>query len=572
MNALKSVMRWFAPYWREYRHRLGLVLLLTLLAVAVRTLYPLLFKFVLDSLVDPTGPLSVRGWVLALLGAGILQQTIHWLLPVSRARTNLDLGMAIRGRMLGTILRKRPDFYTRYRSGDLVTRLTDDIDTEDKLHWYACSGVMRPVEAGLVLVFSLGVMLTLDWRLTLLATLPLPLVVWALSRTEHIQHRYYAERQLRTSQTVNVLESAYSGVRIVLSFVAEKAQSGLLDRVLKEREASEKNVLTVRALLEALGALMNQIGVIVVLFAGGYFLMKGRITLGDFYAFVTYLSSLTEPLWTISWFFVSTTLVGTSVKRMEELEEAPERQIGTREPGHTGILELKDLGFAWVDGQPVLSGIGLAVQRGEMVALVGPVGCGKSTLLDLAAGLLPPSAGQVTLDGVPVNELESTRRSGWLGYVPQENLLFSGTVAENVSMDREGIDAERVRQSLRTACVLDEFPPEREIAQGGVGLSGGQRARVAIARALAAKPDILLLDDVTSALDASTEQRFWLHLRRWLPDTGVLVSTHREATARVADRVLWLDHGRILHSGRHEDLLRAHPDYMELFAREDPKA
>ncbi|MCA9782852.1 MAG: ABC transporter ATP-binding protein [Candidatus Cloacimonetes bacterium] len=572
MKVLRRVLRWLAPLWRLQRKQLLLVLGLTVLAVAIRTLYPLIFKFVLDALVDPGNALSARGWVLALLGAGVLQQTIQWLLPVSRAKANLDLGMAIRMRTLHTVLRKKPAFYTRYRSGDLVTRLTDDVDTEDKLSWYSCSGVMRPVEASLVLIFSLVVMLTLNWKLTLFATLPLPIVVWALSRTEKIQERHYSERQKRTSQTVDVLESAFSGVRIVLSYVAEAAQSRLLDRVLHDRESSEKNVLTLRALLEALGALLNQLGVIVVLFAGGYYLIKGQLSLGDFYAFVTYLSSLTEPLWTLSWFFVSTTLVGSSVDRLSQIEEEPEFTPGSRRPAHTGTLRVHDLAFRWEGGAPLLEGIGLEVGRGEMVALVGPVGCGKSTLLDLAAGLLPAEHGVVTLDHVPVEELETSRRSSWLGYVPQENLLFSGTVGENVSMDREGIDAQRVLDSLSTACVLDEFPPEREIAQGGIGLSGGQRARVAIARALATRPDVLLLDDVTSALDAATEQLFWTRLRQWLPQTGVLVSTHREATARVADRVLWLDRGRIVHSGRHEDLLRAHPEYMELFARDEQPA
>ncbi len=566
MNVLTKVFRWFWPFWRQHRRILGLVLGLTVLAVAARTLYPLLFKFVLDALVVDFDPGDARQWVLALLGAGLAQQVIQWLLPVTRAKANLDQGMSIRMRTLATILRKRPGFYTRYRSGDLVTRLTDDLDNEDKLLWYSCSGVLRPIEASLVLVFSLVVMISLDWRLTLFATLPLPIVVWALSRTEHIQEKHYTERQKRTSETVDVLEAAFSGVRIVLSYVAEKAQSRLLDDVLRRREHSERNVLTLRAVLEGLGALLNQLGVIVVLFVGGYYLMKGQITLGDFYAFVTYLSSLTEPLWTISWFFVSTTLVGSSVDRMQEVEKEEERTPGNRHPEQEGQLVLEDLAFSYPNGAQVLEQVALQVQRGEMVALVGPVGCGKSTLLDLAAGLLPPDRGEVRLDGLPVRELKNDLRSRWLGYVPQENLLFSGSVYENVSMEREGIGEHEVALSLKTACVRDEFPPEREIAQGGTGLSGGQRARVAIARALVTRPEFLLLDDVTSALDASTEQSFWTELRNWLPRAGVLVSTHREATARVADRVLWLDRGRIAHSGRHEELLQAHPEYQELFA------
>ncbi len=570
MKALVKVLKWFLPYWRDRRKGLVLVLSLTAVSVAATTLYPLLFKFVIDRLVHDGDPLSSRRWVLALLGVGVLQQLIHWLLPVSRAWMNLEFAMAIRMRIFGRLLRKTAPFFTRFRSGDLVTRLTDDVDSEDKLQWYGCSGVMRPIEAVLRLGFALGVMFFLDWRLTLLSVSPLPLVVWLLTKTEHLQEKHYSERQKRTSETVDVLESAFSGVRIVISYAAELAQSMLLDRVLKRRIRSEKNVLTLRAVLEGLGALLNQSGVIVVLFAGGVFLMRGEITLGDFYAFVAYLSSLTNPLWTISWFFVSTTLVASSVDRMVEVEDQEERRAGSRMPEDPDRLRIEDLHFAWrrngEDGPPLLTGVSLELARGETVALVGPVGCGKSTLLELAAGILEPRRGSITLGGVPVGELDDERRSHILGWVPQESLLFSGSVRENVCLSRDGVEDREIHGALDAACVLDEFPPLREIAQGGVGLSGGQRGRVSLARAMATRPAFLLLDDATSSLDADTERRFWARTAESLPRSGILVATHREATARAADRVLWLEEGRILHEGTHEGLLSAHESYKQLFA------
>jgi len=569
VNMLGKVLRWFRPYWRKQRKGMALVLLLTALGVAASTTYPLIFKFVLDSLVDQGDPLSARQWVLALLGAGVLQQILQWLLPVSRAAQNLGNALEIRLTLFRRVLRKTAAFFARFRSGDLVTRLTDDIDVEDKLAWYSCSGVFRPVEAILRLGFSLAVMMTLDWRLTLLAVAPLPLVVWLMTRTEHLQERHYTERQKRTSETVDVLESAFSGVRIILSYAAERAQEALFARALERRVHSEKNVLTLRAVLEGLGSLLNQSGVIIVLFAGGHFLMKGQITLGDFYAFVAYLGSLTGPLWTISWFFVSTNVVSSSVDRMVQVEEMPERPEGRVRPAAGRELRLEGLRFAWQpDAAPLLDGVDLVLRRGETVAVVGPVGCGKTTLLELAVGIQEPSAGRVRLDAVPVADLAPAVRGRRIGWVPQENLLFSGEVRENVALAREGVDEAAGAAALRVACVADEFPPERRIEQGGVGLSGGQRGRVALARALAARPDFLLLDDATSALDAITERRFWEELRAGLPATGVLVATHREATARVADRVLWLEGGRLIHEGRHDELLAREPGYRELFARE----
>ena len=568
MNALPKVLRWFAPYWRKQGRGMALVLALTALGVAASTTYPLLFKFVLDGLTEGD-PLSARQWVLALLGAGVLQQVLQWLLPVSRAAANLGNAMEIRLTLFRRVLRKTASFFSRFRSGDLVTRLTDDIDQEDKLAWYSCSGVFRPIEAVLRLVFALGVMMSLDWRLTLMSVAPLPLVVWLMTRTEHLQEKHYSERQKRTSETVDVLESAFSGVRIVLAYAAEHAQRGLFQAALDKRVRSEKNVLTLRAVLEGLGALLNQSGVIIVLFAGGLYLMQGRITLGDFYAFVAYLGSLTGPLWTISWFFVSTNVVSSSVDRMVQMEQTPEREPGGARPASTDELALEELHFAWApDAPPLLDGVDLRLRRGETVAVVGPVGCGKSTLLELAAGIQEPVAGTVRLDGVSVAALAPEVRSRRLGWVPQESLLFSGEVLENVVLGRASVARGDVDTALAAACVETEFPPERRIEQRGVGLSGGQRGRVSLARAIATGPDFLLLDDATSALDAATEQRFWERLRRHLPRTGVLVATHREATARAADRVLWLEGGRFIHEGRHDELLAGLPGYRELFARE----
>jgi ABC-type multidrug transport system fused ATPase/permease subunit len=614
MNQLRTVLRWYAGYWRRHRGGMILVLALTALAVGAATLYPLIFKFVLDRLVHEGDPLGSRRWVLALLGAGLFQQLIQWLLPVSRAWMNLEHAMDIRLELFRRLLRKTAPFFSRFRSGDLVTRLTDDIDNDDKLSWYACSGVMRPIEAILRLVFALGVMLALDWRLTLLSVAPLPLVVWLMTRTEHLQERYYSERQKRTSETVEVLESAFSGVRIVIAYAAEAAQGALFRGALARRIRSEKAVLTLRAVLEGLGSLLNQSGVIIVLFAGGVFLIRGEITLGDFYAFVAYLSSLTGPLWTISWFFVSTTVVASSVARMRGLEEPAERPLGEQEPAEGGALCFEGLRFDWngaagpeahgEEGRqspplpqngmaqpqgapaaqrdarlpeapairrspPLINGVDLRIAPGETVALVGPVGCGKTTLLELGAGILEPLEGRVHLGGTPVTTLDEERRSSWIGWVPQESLLFSGRVDENIRLERPEIDEDRVAAALDAACLKDEFAVDRVIEQGGVGLSGGQRGRVSLARAIAPRPGFLLLDDAPSALDAETERRFWLRLRRELPDAGVLVATHREATARAADRVVWLEDGKLIHEGVHEQLLATHNGYRELFAREE---
>jgi ABC-type multidrug transport system fused ATPase/permease subunit len=253
----------------------------------------------------------------------------------------------------------------------------------------------------------------------------------------------------------------------------------------------------------------------------------------------------------------------------DPVDKEPEKTIAVAQNTLDDALKEPDDPQGELAISQLLNNLDLEINRGETVALVGPVGCGKSTLLELAAGILDPEAGSIELGGVPVNEIRETERSSLLGWVPQESLLFSGSIDENVTLGREGITAEVAGSALEAACVIDEFPPDKIIEQGGIGLSGGQRGRVAMARALAARPAFLLLDDATSALDAETERRFWLKVREMLPDSGILVATHREATAQIADRVLWLENGVILHEGRHDDLLMYHEGYTRLFAKDE---
>ncbi len=575
---LRRVLKWFTPYWRQVRGGLAVVFTLTVLGIATRTLYPLIFKFIIDALTvqsESTGAIdleSARNWVLILLGMGLLRSLSQAFLPSTRAWMNLAIAKGIRLSLLERILRKRHDFFQRHQPGDLVTRMTDDIDQMDKLSWYSCSGVFRPIEASLTLAFSLAIMFTLHWQLTLASTLPLPLIVWLLSKTETLQNKRYNERQKATSRTVETLEAGFAGSRIAVGFGMEDAQEKLFDEVLGKREEAEKRVVSLQAILESFFSIMNQVGLVIVLFLGGWFVLKDpRFTLGDFYAFVAYLSGLTMPLWTISWFFVSTNVAHTSIKRMQEVEEQPERVPGSEDvPERHPALQMKQLAFAFADSEgkrvPVLEGVDLTVRPGETVALVGPVGCGKTTLLECATGLLAPDSGEVRFGAHDLADVKDAERARHMGYAPQEPQLFAGTVGMNISLDREQVSGDDVLRSLRTARLSREVPVDKDVSQSGKGLSGGQQQRVAIARALAGKPSLLVLDDVTSALDARTERQFWNHVRGQLPDAGILVSTHREATAQQADRVVWLEEGKILREGSHDQLLAEHEEYQRLFA------
>ncbi len=568
LGSTKHVLGWFAPYWRRRWKGISWVMLMTVVSIGLNTVYPIIFKFVIDALTEKKAVTDVKFYVWIIFLVGLARTLTRWLLPASRYMMNLILGLDIKMFHFGNLLRKDPAFYNSYRSGDLITRFSDDIDGDMKLAWFGNSGIMRPIEAGFTLLFSIGVMMTLHWKLTLLAVSPLPLIVWAMSKTEHLQHKAYKRRQETISQTNNILESAFSGIRIVIGFVMEQAQEKLFKANMVERKIAEERVVFIRSFLESIGSLINQVGLVVILFLGGYYVIHGEITLGTFYAFIAYMGGITEPIWTISWFFVSLKMSESSVDRLEEIEKFENRPLSTAE-AESPIQELsiQDLHFHFSGAESdVIKGINFKVYPGEKIGIVGEVGSGKTILLKLVSGWFTPSEGAVYLNGEQLSGLSDLSRAETIAYVPQDIELFSGSVAENIAMGR---DQRRPLEDIIRAAVLgDELDPEKQLEQGGIGLSGGQRARVALARAFYGDTVIYIFDDVTSALDLNTEKQLWQNINTDYSSSLFLVATHREATAAEMDRVIWIRAGEIYEQGKHADLLRLHPEYRSLFAHD----
>ena len=568
LGSTKHVLGWFAPYWRRRWKGISWVMLMTVVSIGLNTVYPIIFKFVIDALTEKKAVTDVKFYVWIIFLVGLARTLTRWLLPASRYMMNLILGLDIKMFHFGNLLRKDPAFYNSYRSGDLITRFSDDIDGDMKLAWFGNSGIMRPIEAGFTLLFSIGVMMTLHWKLTLLAVSPLPLIVWAMSKTEHLQHKAYKRRQETISQTNNILESAFSGIRIVIGFVMEQAQEKLFKANMVERKIAEERVVFIRSFLESIGSLINQVGLVVILFLGGYYVIHGEITLGTFYAFIAYMGGITEPIWTISWFFVSLKMSESSVDRLEEIEKFENRPLSTAE-AESPIQELsiQDLHFHFSGAESdVIKGINFKVYPGEKIGIVGEVGSGKTILLKLVSGWFTPSEGAVYLNGEQLSGLSDLSRAENIAYVPQDIELFSGSVAENIAMGR---DPRRPLEDIIRAAVLgDELDPEKQLEQGGIGLSGGQRARVALARAFYGDTVIYIFDDVTSALDLNTEKQLWQNINTDYSSSLFLVATHREATAAEMDRVIWIRAGEIYEQGKHADLLRLHPEYRSLFAHD----
>ncbi|MCO5170488.1 MAG: ABC transporter ATP-binding protein/permease [Planctomycetes bacterium] len=584
---LAAKARWIARAWGRHRPWVLVLVLMTAVSAGVTLAYPLVFGRVVDELhrvvvaraaEAATVDQGVTRVVAILLGLGLLRW-VAALYPGLRAVVNAKIDLDLRERAFAAILRKGHRFFNRFRTGDVVTRLTDDIASYPKIAWFCCSGLFRALDSSTRVVVCLALMVWLDARLAAWALLPVPGMVVVFVLLHHRLGRATTAQRAAASETSDHLEAAFSGVTVVQAHLAEDRMADALRAQLERRAEAEVALSRLWVLLSVFFQALNVVGQLVVVVVGGLRVIDGTLGLGEFFAFYLYLGLLLGPMMDLPNLFVTARQAFVCMERLDELEEFDRAGEGgacrgAAPVGEVGRLALRAVEYAYpVEGgdvaRPALRGVDLALARGERVALVGPIGGGKTTAARVLAGVITPDAGQVLLDGRPLAEHEAASFRRAVAFVPQDPVLFSATLRENVGFGRT-TDEAAVWDALDVAGVADEVRAmpgglDHEVGLRGRGLSGGQRQRLTIARALLGAPQVLVLDDITAALDAENEERFWRRvIARW-PGLTALVVTHRLATARRMDRVVMLDEGRIVAQGRHDDLMRDVPCYRDLW-------
>jgi ABC-type multidrug transport system fused ATPase/permease subunit len=575
---------WLAAYWKPHRRFLIFLFFFTLVSSAVAIAYPLVFRQVIDGIyrsLDKSHPesrqLNRLLGILALIAAG---RFVAGFYPSFRAWMNLKLEKDVRERIFTSLLGKDYSFFGKFRTGDLVTRLTDDIAEYPRIAWFGCSGIFRFVDSASKFVFCVAAMLFLDRRMALLAMIPVPVMLAIVYRARHALSATYRRQQEAVSRTNDQIESAFAGIRIVKAFNAETGQERRLAAILEERIGIQLRLAKLAVFLFSMDNIASRIGQVIVLCFGGLLVLQNRLSVGTLYAFYVYLDMLINPMMDLPNLFVTARQAFVSIDREEEILRTPvvvERVGEARLDRPIERIELSQVSFRYREElKPSLSRASLVVRKGERIAVVGPVASGKSTLLRLVAGLLPPQEGTYSINGRPFREWEWPSVRARIGYVPQESLLFSETIAENVSFGR-GVDPGWVGRCLEVAQMGPELTAmrdgiETQLGTRGTLVSGGQKQRVAIARALAGRPDVLLLDDCTASLDARNEDLFWSSLEESLPGMTILLVSHRLATIRRADRIIVLVRGRVIDAGTHEELSQRCGVYREFLLTQEKKS
>ncbi len=613
---------WIREVWRERQGLIWLLLFLTLLSSAVAVAFPLVTKQLFDLLEhaidtkmsENVAMAQVRRIALYFVAIGVAG-FIAGTFPGIRGALNIVFDYFVRKKYFGEVVRKDMRFFGKFRSGDVITRLTSDISDFPKLSWFLCSGIFRAVESASKVTFCVVAMLSLDWRLALASLASLPIMLFVFTRTQAAIYDRVNKNEQAISAINNQLEMSFSGVRVIKAFAGEEKYTRFFRDALGRRFETEMGVIRLETVMQLIYQYIDYVAQIALVFVGGLMVTRRTISIGTFYAFYNYLNMLIYPVLDIPQLFVFGKRAFVNIDRLEEMRDyAPEEKdarkgsarrfaerAGQRDAGE-GHLDpehkrtgaegaskemgsqpvLRSLRFEKATvyyehkNKPAIADIDFEVSPGEKILVIGPVGSGKTTLVKTALGLLEPRSGRVTINEKSVRALDPEDHRGLIGYVPQDPLLFSGTIRENILFGcRDGqrmSDGELARliEVARLSEEIAAFPDglETKLGQRGTSVSGGQKQRIAIARALAGYPAILLLDDMTASLDTANEEALWCSLAE-MPEfarAAVIAVSHRLSSIQYVDRVLFLKGGRVAGFGTHSELMANNAAYREFVA------
>ena len=528
-------------------------------------------KHVIDSALTPQDSRKLWIFVGAIVALGLARAILMYGRRMISGRQALAVEMDLRQGLYSHLVRLSFGFYDRHQTGQLMSRATVDLQG---VRFFLGYGLIFFFQNILTVVFVTGVLLVFEWKLALIALAITPVLVALAYRYSHVSHPTLREVQQKLADVATVAEENIVGVHVVKSFAQEEQELAKFARRSEAVFGQSVRANRQRAVYVPLISFIPLLAQAAVLLVGGRMVARGSLPIGEFIAFNLYVTMLVMPLRSLGMWIGQAQRATASGERIFEVMDEPEEvadKPGARElPPGPGCVTYRNVSFEYAPGRPVLEGIDLGLEPGRTVALIGHTGSGKTTLASLVSRFYDVSEGRVELDGVDVRDvtLRSLRQA--IGVVSQDPFLFSATVRENIAFGAGDLPLEEVERYARAAQAhefIERLPQgyDTVIGERGITLSGGQRQRLAIARALAVDPRILILDDATASVDATTESRIRAGLREALRDRTTLIIAHRLSTIALADEIVVLDDGRIAARGTHDELLETSPVYRELY-------
>ncbi|MGU7889645.1 ABC transporter ATP-binding protein [Streptococcus suis] len=539
--------------------------LIGILSLCLVSLLNLLPASIMGQLIDQiaSGQLTEHRLLLGVAGlilSALAMYGLRYLWRMNILATSYRLGKIIRARLFDHFMHLSPSFFQQHRTGDLMAHATNDINALTRL---AGGGVMSFVDATVTALVTLVTMsVSISWQMTLVAILPLPFMTLTTNFLGRRTHENFKASQAAFSELNNKVQEAVSGIKVTKSFGYQEQETAAFQEV--NQAAFLQNIKTMRydALFNPAVLLFIGLSYLLTLLVGSHFISQGQVSLGQLVTFMTYLDLLVWPLMAIG-FLVNISQRGdVSYNRIQTLLGISSEVIETDQPlpaPSNGEIVYEISEFAY-DNIPVLQDIQFQIKKGQTIGLVGPTGSGKTSLLKLLMREYDVTNGRILLNQENIKNYKLADLRRLIGYVPQDQFLFATSVTENIRFGNPDLSLDQVKEAARAVYVYEDIQdmPDRfdtMVGEKGISLSGGQKQRLAMARAMILNPDILLLDDSLSAVDAKTEHAILETIKQERLDKTTIITAHRLSAIVHADLILVLEDGKSVERGRHQELL-----------------
>ena len=560
---------WWFFKLEKRRYLVGIVALV--LVSVLNLIPPMVMGRVIDAITSgrlTQDELLLHLFYLLLAAFGMYYLRYVWRMYI--LGTSYRLGQIMRSRLFEHFTRMSPAFYQNYRTGDLMAHATNDINALTRL---AGGGVMSAVDASITALVTLLTMLfSISWQMTLVAIIPLPFMAYATSRLGRKTHKAFGESQAAFSELNNKVQESVSGIKVTKSFGYQSDELASFQEV--NDLTFQKNLQTMKydSLFDPMVLLFVGSSYALTLLVGAFMVQAGQVTVGNLVTFISYLDMLVWPLMAIGFLFNITQRGKVSYQRIESLlsQESPVKDPESPLNGiENGRLDYAINSFAFED-EETLRDIHFSLEKGQTLGLVGQTGSGKTALIKLLLREYDVDQGAIYLNGHDIRDYRLADLRSLMGYVPQDQFLFASSILENICFGNPDLPFSAVEEATKLAQVYQDIQAMPEgfdtvIGEKGVSLSGGQKQRLAMSRAMILNPDILILDDSLSAVDAKTEFAIIDNLKETRKDKTTIITAHRLSAVVHADLILVMQDGRIIERGRHEDLLALDGWYAQTY-------